>query len=211
MIIIHGDDILNSRSFYLSIKKDPYIELNGNDLTLTVLKQNLGSTSLFGEIPVLIIENFFSRRTSTEKTKIIDFLLSDNYQIIFYDSKDISPQLKKFKPDVIKIFDLPKYLFRFLDTFSSDLLSKTLETLEPEIVLASLAKHLHNLILVKTGSLDLPGWQVQKFQSQASKYSLPKLINLNSLLLAVDLAQKTSTSPLSLSQALDLWCAKTIS
>ena len=87
MLIIHGDNTIVSRDFFLTQKKSfpNILELSGEDLTFARLTQALATPNLFGELPTLFIENFFSRRPSNEKKKIIEFLKNQN--IIFYDSK----------------------------------------------------------------------------------------------------------------------------
>ena len=210
MLIIHGDNTIVSRDFFLTQKKSfpNILELSGEDLTFARITQALATPNLFGELPTLFIENFFSRRPSNEKKKIIEFLKNQN--IIFYDSKDISTQTKTFDPQNIKNFPYPKYIYSFLESFSLDQLQLVLKSEAPEMILGSMARHIHNLILVKENQSNLPSWQAGKLKSQAQNFTLEQLVKFNKDLLAIDYRQKTSTSPLNLKSALELWCLKIV-
>ncbi len=215
MLIIHGDNTIVSRDFFLTQKKSfpNILELSGEDLTFARLTQALATPNLFGELPTLFIENFFSRRPSNEKKKIIEFLNKcqndGNVKIITYDSKDMSLQLKSFDPKIIKNFKLPKFIYSFLESFSLDQLQLVLKSEAPEMILGSMARHIHNLILVKENQSNLPSWQAGKLKSQAQNFTLEQLVKFNKDLLAIDYRQKTSSSPLNLKQALELWSLKT--
>lgn len=208
MLIIHGDNTIASREFFLSQKKSlgNYIDLSGDELTHSHLAQTLSTPNLLGELSTLIVEGFFSRRPSNEKKKIIDYLKNQN--IIFYDSKDVSLQLKSFDPKLIKNFKLPKYIYSFLESFSLPDLQSALSVDPPELILGALAKHLHNLILVKENVANLPGWQLAKLKSQANQFKLAQLLRLDQLLLDIDYRQKNSTTPSNLAKSLELWCLK---
>jgi len=218
MLIIHGDNIIASREYFLNQRhflsaKTSLLELSGQDLTYPRLIQSLTTPDLFGQYPLVSVENLFSRRPSSDKKKITEYLQSFHAKLpnlLIYEAKDISLQLKSYPPETFKNFPLPKYLYTFLETFSPEALRKCLKFQPPELIMASLAKHLHNLILVKEHQGEFPSWQSAKLSPQAQKYSLTDLLSLQNQLLQIDLASKTSQNPLSLNSALELWCLKNI-
>lgn len=216
MLVIHGDNSLASREYFLQIKKQNFLnflDLSGDTLTLADLQNALSTPDLFGQYPAVFIENFFSRRTSSQKTKISAYLLdlgnqnsSQTNSLFLYESKDISSQLKGLSASLIKNFPHPKHLYSFLESFSPDALRLCLKTDPPEAILASLAKHLQNLILVKENQGSFPDWQKTKLKTQSAKYSISKLTDMSNALLNIDYAAKTSKLSLSLDQSIELWC-----
>ncbi len=216
MKIIHGENVIASRQSLINSKNhlpqnsEP-LELDGQQLTLTDLKNYLNTQSLFGTTQTLFVENFFSRRESAEKKQIIAYLLENqSAPITFWDSCELTTPIKGFLPILLEKHDLPKYLYQYIDTFSLSLLQKTLAATPPEVVLALMVRHLHNLILIKTGEVSsFPAWQAKKLQTQSGKYPLPKLLELYQALYRIDISHKNSKSPLSLAGQLEVWTAMT--
>ncbi len=212
MLIIHGDNQVASRQFLLDAKqaaskKDlEIISLEGSELTLGDLQQYVNSANLLGKTNCVVIEGFFSRRPSNDKKKIVEYLEKNpNEEIIFWDGKDLGMQLKVFPATVIKKFDLPKTVFKFLDTFSLPDLSETLENTPAELVFSLLVSQVRKLIMVKQDAIELPSWQLGKLKSQANKYPLEKLLKMHSSLLDIDYKNKTSATALDLGAGLELW------
>lgn len=180
MIILHGDHQVLSRQFLLDLKKGKQIiEFLGSDLTLDKLSVAIETKSLFGEVNTVIIEGLFSQRNSQLKKDLINYLTKHSSDdIIIWEPKDVSSQVKDFK-DVRK-FDLPKHIFKFLDSPSLDNLHLSLGTMEPEIIFASLVTR---------------------------AYKQQKLTWLKDLL-EIEYKLKSGNLPYDLSTALELWCAK---
>ena len=188
MLIIHGEHQTASRQFFLDqkimcAKKGQQISsLSGADLDLPTLRTISNTVSLFGTSNAVFIEGFFSRRPSNDKKAIIEYLTSvPESNVFLWDSKDISSQLKSFPSNTIKSFDLPKYIFKFLDHPDLESLHLCLQSLPPEQIFASLITR-----MIKNSS------SPEKIQE----------------LLKIDYAQKTSTSPFDLSLALELFITK---
>lgn len=215
MHIIHGDNQISSRSHFLSLKEkaaknhSQIVDLQSESITLNDLVSVSSSVSLLGDTNVIFIDGLFSKRPSNEKKSIIAYLEAHPEAPIFtWDDKDVSTQLKNFSPNLITKFDLPKYVFQFIDTFSLNLFDKSLSSSEPEMILGLLAKRLNELLIVKSVPNHYPSWLSTKLKSQAQKFSETQLLELNSSLLEIDYAQKTSTSPLDLASSLRLWLIK---
>lgn len=178
MIILHGDNQIASRQEYLDLKKDGLVL---DEVTVDNLRQAVESKSLFGDISQVVIENIFSARPSNYKKQIIEFLFANQKNnILLWESKDVSVQLKDFDAKIIKRFDLPKYIFSFLDRPSIFGLHQVLQTIPPEQILASLATRAHKQINTK--------WLKE--------------------LLTIDYKLKTGLLPYDLATALELWVSK---
>lgn len=215
MLIYHGDNQILSRSGFLDLKRTKtaagmqIVEVNGQGLTLQELKYKSESASLLGDINCLFIDEFFGSRISKEKNLILDYLTEHSgNELNFWDSKDVSVQLKKIPPECIRKFDLPKYVFQFLDHPTITLLHQSLVNTAPEQIFALLVGHFRKLLIVKDHAGNLPAWQEQKLSSQAAKYSIEKLTELYKELLQIDYRQKTSVSAIDLSFSLELWLTK---
>jgi hypothetical protein len=215
MIIFHGDNQILSRSTFLDLKHrelasgKQIVELSGLGLTLQELKNKSTSSSLLGDTNSLFIDDLFGSRAAREKNLIIDYLLAHgNADINIWESKDVSLQLKKFPPDLIRKFDLPKKVFQFLDNPSLPLLQQSLQNTSPEQIFALLVGHFRKLLIVKSHAGNFPAWQEQKLTSQASRYTAEKLIELYQELLQIDYRQKSSLSAFDLPFSLELWLAR---
>lgn len=178
MLILHGDNQIASRQAYLDLKKDGLVL---SEVTVDHLRQAVESKSLFGEINQIVLENIFSARPSNQKKLIIEYLqVHQSNPVLIWENKDVTAQLKEFEVKNIKRFDLPKYLFSFLDHPSVNGLLQVLQTMSPEQILASLVTRAHNQVNIK--------W-------------------LNELL-TIDYRLKTGLLPYDLSTALELWVSK---
>lgn len=203
MIIIHGDNQVASRTFLLSIKKNE-TSLDGESLTLGELQQHLSSANLFGETAGVLVEGFFSRRPSNEKKKIVEYLENNpKLNVIFWDGKDLGMQVKNFET---KKFDLPKTVFKYLDSLAIVDLQQTLENTAAELVFSLLASHIRKLLMVRDGVVNIPSWQIAKLKEQSAKFK--DLEQLHKQLLEIDYKNKTSASSMDLGAALEVWTLK---
>lgn len=215
MLIIHGDNEIASRNLYISLKDraaksgQQIVDLSGPSLTVSDLVTASESVSLFGSTNSVFIEGFFTRRAGNDKKTVTGFLLSHlSADIYLWDSQDVSASLKSFPLASIKKFDLPKYIFQFIDTFSLPAFNQALSGTSPEQILALVARRIHDLILIKENRGVFPPWQAAKLKSQAAQYSLSRLKTYNLQLLELAFAQKTSLPPYDLATALQFWLAK---
>ncbi|MDO8488088.1 MAG: hypothetical protein Q7S31_02105 [bacterium] len=213
MIILHGDNQVGSRQQLTSLKqaallaKKALVSLD-QETEIDQVIQASEANSLFGEANCVVVENLFSARPSKSRQTIVDYLIRhQSADIILWDSKDISAKLTGFNSQIVRRYDLPKYVFKFLDDFSPTALQQALTSAAPEQILALVAGQLRKLIMVKTKSGTWPAWQQTKLASQAAKYTLEQLGQYNLQLLQMDYAQKTSAAPYGLEAALELWVA----
>lgn len=180
MLILHGDNQVASRQALLAAKEGrPILEFTGSDISLDKLVNAVETNSLFGQANTAVIEGIFSQRVSANKKTIVEYLEShQDSDILIWESKDVSSQIKNFKN--IQKFDLPKYIFGFLDNPTISGLHQVLQTMPPEQILASLATRAYKRANTK--------WLQE--------------------LLTLDYQLKTGSRPYDLTTALELWCAK---
>jgi len=219
MQIIHGDNQVASRQYFLSLRHaasvagKQIVALAGEDLSLDRFVTATASTSLLGTTNSVFVEGFFARRPSSEKKSLYNFLISHpGLEVVFWDAKDVSAQLKSFATPIVKKFDLPKVIWQFLDSLSPALYRPVLATTEAEQLLALIAGRLHQLIMLKSGTspAGLAAWQAAKLKSQAAIFTLPRLIAIHASLLNLDYKAKTSSLASDLATALELWLYKSV-
>lgn len=179
MLIIHGDNQIASRDCLISSKTGKQVlEFFGNNLNQDQINQALNTQSLFGQVYTVVIEGIFRERQSSAKKDLLAYLAKNqSADIIIWESKDVTSQLKDFDSKLIRKFDLPKHIFKFLDDPTIENLQLALNATLPEIVFASLVTRAHK---------------------QAK-------INWLKQLLQIDYAQKTSISPYDLAAALEMF------
>jgi DNA polymerase III delta subunit len=178
-------------------------------MTLSEFLNAVGTGSLFGGEVQIFIEQFFARRPGKEKEQILEYFKSHpDVSVILWDSKDVSDQIKTLPPKLSVKFDLPKYVFQFLDALTLPLYQKALESAAPEQIMALLVRQMHNLLLVKFGAGKLPSWQASKLKPLAARFSEKRLRQSYKELLDIDYRNKTSGSVFDLSDNLQLWIVR---
>lgn len=223
-MIIHGDDIISSRNFFLSQKEktDSLQVFDGEKITVTDLVQIFEGGGLFFDEKKVFVENFFSKKKQgKEFDEITDYLKkkTPDSKVFFWEGKEISKKsLNLFKNSTVKAFKLPQTLFLFLDNIkpknSQELLNlfhKTLSTVEPELIFFMLIRQFRLLLaLLDTKSekqidelKSLAPWQKNKLLKQANFFTIDELKKIHNKLYQTDLKQKTGKSPLSLAQSID--------
>lgn len=223
--IIHGDDIVSSRNFFISqkqkIKNPP--EFNGESVSLTDLVQIFEGGELFRAEKTLFLEDFLTKRKqSRDKDQIISYLAKyQNHGVFLWEGKEASlKSLVLFKKAEIKHFKLPQTLFAFLDSIKPGLgpshitlFYKVLENMEAELVFFMLVRQIRLLLALSDSNSNeqidevkrLAPWQKGKLQRQASFFTAKELKIHFARLYEIDLAQKTGTLSLTLTQAIDFF------
>lgn len=217
MLILHGDNQLASRQAFLDFKQQAVSagkqvqEYSGDNLTQPQLVTAVESVSLSGTTNAVFIDGLFSRRPGNEKKALVAYLADHlKADITVWEHKDVAAQVKTFPPASVRKFDLPKYLFIFLERFTLSGLKQALIGSSPEQVFSLIVRQVRNLIMAKDNAAGFPAWQAAKLKSQAAGYSTEKLISLYRKLLAIDRSQKTSASPYGLETALELWVVEAL-
>lgn len=221
MLIIHGDNQVDSRQFLLEqikqakTKDKEIVRFEGKETDLERLQQALESRSLLGQEKLVILENFFPKSPKP----ILDYLIQTNPKnLIIWENNELSQtKLKKFKAKT-NLFKLPPIIFNFLDSFLPGnnrnalmILKKAVAQSSAENVFYMLARQIRYLIIAnqlgKKGLSGLHPFQQQKIASQAKKFELSQLLTLHRKLLYIDWQQKTGQAPMDLAGQLDLLVA----
>lgn len=220
--IIHGDDVVSSRNFFLEEKRkstsSPIVD--AATLELPYLVQMLEGTSLLSDNKNLFIEYFFSKVSSKMSDDIASYLnrVHKNGHIVFWEPNEIGKKkIILFKNPTIKTFKLPKALFAFLESIrprgnNHTYFHQALVTTEPELLFYMIVRQFRLLIAILSGSkksIDevtrLAPWQRARLTQQARFFTLGSLKRNYEELFAIELAHKTGKSPLSLTQSIDFF------
>lgn len=221
MIILHGENLVLSRQRLtekVASFQGEIIRFQGDQLTLTDLKQALESSSLFGQDRLVVIENLFSQRPSQRKDELIAYCRQEKPDnLLLWERKTIDGRrLRSFSQAKIEIFKLSPLIFKFLDSLNPEnkknsllFFRQTLKQEAVELIFYLLCRRIRNLIIA--ADLGFPGltsmapWQKTRLVSQAKKFSLPRLLAAYQILLKIDTKQKTGQAAFSLTSQLDLW------
>lgn len=205
--VIHGDDTVTSRNFFLLEKQKSKNSIlqDSKNLELSDLLQILESKNLFFEEKSIFIENFFSSKQLLGSKEAIQTMENLKTDIFLYDSSELSKtQLAVFKNPRKKLFKLPQELFVFLDNirpksnqnvvyFHNSLKNSTEDMIfymiirQFRLLLALLGSEVGNIDEVKR----LAPWQRSKLNSQARLFSEESLKNIYKKLFEIDLAYKS--------------------
>lgn len=223
--ILHGDNVTASRNALYELKssKKDAVYFDGSKVQISDLVQIVEGSSLFTEPKDIFIEDFFSKRKGKESEEIIEYLQKHEKEsiIVFWEGKKLTAkQLNSFKKADSREFKLPQALFSFLDSLGQDrktnmsLFHQVLQTNEPELVFFMLIRHFRILLAMTESSSEtidevkrLAPWQISKLQRQARLFSDDKLKRIYKHIHDIDVAQKTGTSSLTLTQAIDFFLA----
>lgn len=223
--IIHGDDISSSRSYFLELrqKQKNFVSFDGGKITITDLVQNIEGSGLFGDTKSIFIEDLLSKLKKTEKTtkEMLNFIAKStkDSNFVLWESKEIQKRdLSLFKDAIVKIFKLPKNIFLFLDNLkplnSRNLLRLFHEALDSgikeELILFMIQRQIRLLLALSGDSSQiidevsrLAPWQTGKLEKQALLFSELQLKQIYFKLYEIEIAQKTGSSSLSLTQNID--------
>jgi len=228
IVIIHGDDIVLSRSFFHELKQKhkDIITFDGSKITITDLVQNIEGSGLFGSTKTIFIEEFLTKfkKTNKESKEILNFIItsSKNVNFVLWESKEIlKKDLFLFKDAVIKFFKIPKNIFTLLDNLkpgnSKNLLNLFHQGLEAgikeELIFFMIQRQFRILLALTQrhpkpeNEIDevnrLAPWQMEKLQRQARMFDASDLKKIYKKLYEIELNQKTGGLAMSLVQSID--------
>lgn len=215
--LIHGDDNLSSRNYYISQKDNNSISFDAENLNLVELSQTLIGSALFTESNKVFIDNLFSNK-SKNQNEIIDLLSKKRSANIFiYSNKEVSlKSLSGIKDLEQKVFKIPQNMWEFLDRLRPSRkqnlfdFHKTLAANETEIVFSMLIRQFRLLLAISSNSKNniseihrLAPWQKSKLVHQSSFFTQNSINKIISKLYEIDKSIKTGSSSLTLKQNID--------
>lgn len=222
MIIIHGDNQVESRKFLseqinqAKLKDKEIVRFENKKINLEQLQQALEAQTLLGKEKLVIAENLLTKSPSKQ---IINYLIeAQSKNLIIWEDKELGvSKIKQFKAKS-HLFKIPPIIFKFLDSFlpgnnrqALKLLKQTVDQSSVENTFYMLARQLRYLIIAnqlgKEGLNGLHPFQQQKISAQAKRFKLSQLLTFHRNLLYIDWQQKTGQAPMDLAAQLDLLVA----
>ncbi len=211
MIILHGEDANKSYARLAAITDDlkskqvEVVTQDAAEIDITNLRQEIGSSGLFGSTKCFVIKNLLSGTKSKNKDKLIDVLNQDtSHEIILWENKGLGVTiLKKFPKAKIESFSISPVIFKFLDSLRPNnsrniLLSwKKLvsENTEPEFVFAMIVRQIKLLSQAKSDPafIKLAPYPARLIKVQSTYFTLDHLLDLYHRLYEIDLKIKTGS------------------
>lgn len=196
------------------------IYLDGGKLELNNLILTAEASSMLFSQKLVVIEGLFSRLRSKSKDEIIAYLNGAKLipDIILYESKKIDKQtIKKNFPKAEEYsHSYPVNLFKFLDSLGVERGAAVVQSFhnllkisEVELVFAMIMRLWRNLIIIsdkkKLEPAGLTGWQIGKLRRQSGSFTQAGLISNYRQLLSIDYRIKSSLTPYTLIQLLDIF------
>lgn len=204
IFVIHGENVLESYArltkFTNEAKKRGW-EVSDYSITAAT------TSSLFGKERFFVLKDF--KLLSKNDLKVLEKYPGN--LVIYFEGELPAVFLNTLPKDTKKeLFEMPKIIFRFLETFSLKLFHQLIETSPVEQVFPMIARHIRDLYWVKVDpkSLSYPSWRISKLKSQGSKYSQEELANLIDKLATIDYEAKTGKA--NLETSLDLLIIKNL-
>lgn len=211
MIILHGEDANKSYGRLITLideqksKEVEVITLDATEIDITNLRQEIGSSGLFGSSKCIVIKNLLSGTKSKNKDKLVEVLNQEtNHGIILWENKGLTATLlKKFPKAKSEVFAISPIIFKFLDSIrpnnTKNILlawkNLQLENTEPEFVFAMVVRQFKLLTQAKSGPayIKLAPYPTRLITQQATYFTLEHLLDLYQRLYEIDTKIKTGT------------------
>ena len=238
-ILIHGEDQVKTRAeLQNQISKakqsgiTDIITLDGKNITLDSIIQNLESNSLFnnfvGANPgirpsserLCIIENLHKKRSKTELKEIVTYLSTlDPHTIncVLWENHELTPGQAKILGNAKAIqIKLSPAIFKLTDALIPHTTAKNIIPLliaasdhdSPEMVITMLARQLRLMIQTFDPAAPISPWQKTKLSTPARGFGLDRLIDLHHQLTEIDISNKTGKLSSNLQSELVFWLIK---
>lgn len=215
MIIIHGDDLVNSRAHLNELiaktgETRTISRFAADRLDPTTLTQLLQSRTLFGQEPLLVIEGGLTLAKSKNKDLLLDLLRTTTpADVILYEDRQLSATaLKTFPKAKVYEYKPAALIFKFLESLRPNnasvclqILSQLEDSRQPaELIFFMLVRQVRLLIqALHPAEMKGAPWQVQRLSSQARLFGEIGLLQLHDQLYHLDQQLKTGQNNLDLS------------
>lgn len=204
IFVIHGENTLESYSRFSKFSSEAKRRnWEVSDYSLDAVT----TPSLFGKERFFVLRDY---KLLTKKEIEILIHYSGNLVIYFEGLLPISFLKTLPKDSKIETFELPKIIFKFLESFSLTLFHQLIETQPVELVFNMIGRQIRDLYWVKVDSKTniFPSWKLAKLRNQAGMFDAEKLAEIISKLSEIDHEVKTGKSDLVTS--LDLLIVKNL-
>lgn len=221
MIIIHGENTINSRAKLIEIidsyktQKTEILRFEAKELNEAILEETLGSNDLFGTKKLIVIEGLHSLAKSVKQKALIQMCANSNlHQIVLWEKRSLTKTMLKQFPKLEEFeFKASKTLFSWLDSLGKNgnetkklqLLHDAINSDGEYFCFIMLIRQFRLLIQSKSGG-KIAGapFMVSKLNKQAQNFTLEKILQIYKEINEFDYLQKTSKNLLSMNQWLDL-------
>ncbi len=220
LTILHGEHIVASRTALAKLtdaaraRGVAITRLHAKSLNEPELETVLGSTDLFGEEKLIIIEELHSLPRSKRKNNLTNQIAASTLPVVLWEKRNLTPTMLKVFPNAaVQQFKASSSLFAWLQAIGTDVpVAKKIDLLHQSIASDSdqlcfilLCRHVRQLIQIKdAGTMNGHPFAVAQLKKQATRFDMSKLRKLHTLLLHIDWTHKTGKATLSLAQELDL-------
>jgi len=217
--LVHGDDSLASRKYFLSQKDDHSITFDSETISVVELAQSMQGSGLFEDSRKIFIENLFTRKGQKNLTSVADTLENTkNSEIYIWADKNVGVRsLGKFPKFENQNFKIPQNIWSFLDGIrpsnprNINSFHNALKGTEPEIIFAMIIRQFRLLAGISSDDKQnaeevkkLAPWQKSKLQKQASLFSQDKIKLIYKKLYKIEKGQKTGATNMTLTQNIDI-------
>ncbi len=215
IVILHGDNLAKvaqrlTKFIDTARQRGWKIERSSNYINLN-LQELLGSTSLFEETKLIILDDIKKIKKTDLAWLKKNHRKLDGTLIIVNNGLLTKSAVSTFpKADKIEVFELPKLIWAFLDSFypgnskqSLKLLHDVLDKEAIELIFYFLVRRLRDLYLAPNPEkMNIPAWRASKLLAQAKRFTKIQLIEIISVLANADYEAKTGEGDLT--RALDV-------
>ncbi len=217
--LIHGNDTLSSRKYYLDQRDSESLTFDAESINLVELEQSLAGSGLFATTKKIFVENLFSRKSAKNLDSIGKLLSSyKDAEVFFWADKEVGVKaLASFPKVENKSFKIPQNIWNFLDNLRPSNVAnvssfhRTLSESEAEIIFAMIIRQFRlmlGLIQYSRVNIDevkrIAPWQKTKLLRQASLFGEQKLKTIYKKLYKIDKSTKTGKTNLTLTQNIDI-------
>ncbi len=217
--IICGEDVISSRNYFQQLKNQ-YRSKNYDIIELapeTIIDLNDTDLSLFESKKIYCSNFVYSKLSKSKKLmkKLEEINKNKNFALLIFEEKS-KYDLKYFNNFPIIEFKITEDIFMLLDNFIPknknkllELMSKIIDKKNENIFFYLLTKRVRELLIVKSkGNIKTKNtWYRKKIETQSHYWPLEKLIKSYQGLLNIEKSQKTSSSPYSVKESLDIFVA----
>lgn len=221
LTIVCGEDSVASYDYFFNLKKEfrkkEYEIYDIDPLKIDEIISWRGeSSSLFSNKKVFFIQNL-NKKTNKKNLKqfktINQLIESKDIEVVSYEEETPARFLKFGEKAKIKEFKISENIFKLLDACYPNnfknfvsLLNCVKTSADETFIFIMLTRHIRNLLTIKInpGSSKLASWQQAKLKHQAALWQLSKLTNYYHSFHNIDLSIKTSSSPYSPCNSLDI-------
>lgn len=220
IFLIHGNDILSSRKYFIDQKDENSLLIDAQDLNLIELKQTIQGSGLFNNSKKILLDNLFTKKGQKYIDDVIT-IINENpeAEVIIWSNKEITnKKIATLKNYSDKKFNYPQNLWNFLDNLtpnnSESILNfhNTLNTTEPEIIFSMIIRQFRLLLGISSddkNNIDelkrIAPWQKTKLLRQSSLFNTNKLEKIYKKLYIIDKNLKTGKTNLTLTQNIDIF------